>query len=234
MQDSRDWAGGTRPWRPMATYVLLATMLAVYIAQQVSLGYLHPFAWHGLTHQWPDFLFVINTDWMWRPWTLLSSTLAHDFVNPNHLIFNGMFLFFFGPAVERLLGWKRFVTLFLVAGAVAGVAQVHAVAFELTGHLMGYLPDGGALGASGGLMALFGLLIVLTPNQKVALFMIVPMPLWIAGIGYAALDVLGVVSPRFGGNIGHFAHLSGMAVGLLYGLVVKAAWKRRGVRLVYG
>ncbi len=239
----RPWLNDTSPWRPMATYVLLGSIAGIYLLQLLTLewtrtdafGLGQEFLWHGLPHYWPDFLFVINTDWMWRPWTLVTSTLAHSFADVNHLLFNGMFLFFFGPSVERLLGVKRYVALFLAAGALAGVTQVHAVAYAESGDPLAYLSRGGALGASGALMALFGILMILTPNQKVSLFFVLPVPLWAAGIGYAALDLLGVFTPRsiLGGNIGHFAHLSGMALGLAYGLWVKLDWKKRGLRLVY-
>lgn len=233
------WQVTARRWRPTATYALLGTMAAVYALELVTLslwehntwGMSDGFLWHGLANVWPDFLFVINTDWMWRPWTLVLSTLAHNFTDPNHLLFNGMFLFFFGPSVERLMGAKRFVLLFFAAGALSGVAQVHAVAYELTGHLNGYAPGTGALGASGALMALFGVLAAVVPTQKVALFFVLPVPLWAAAVGYAALDVFGVFDR--GSKIGHFAHLSGMALGLAYGLWLKADWHRRGLHLVY-
>ncbi|MES2153545.1 MAG: rhomboid family intramembrane serine protease [bacterium] len=241
MESRRPWLEPAKAWRPVATYTLLGTMAGVYVLQLLTVdaagsntwGLGRAFLWHGLPHHVPDFLFIINTDWMWRPWTLATSTLSHDFADANHLLFNGLFLFFFGPAVEHILGRLRYVVLFFVAGAASGVVQVHAVAFDASHDPLLFIPNGGALGASGALMALFGVLMVVTPMQKVSLFFVLPVPLWAAGIGYAALDLLGVVSPPAGGNIGHFAHLSGMAIGLGYGAWVKADWKRRGLRLVY-
>lgn len=211
-------------------------MAGVYVLQQVvQQAALHgplgqAFLWHGNVQFWPPFLFVINTDWMWRPWTLVTSTMSHSFGDIQHLVFNGLFLYFFGPAVERIVGARRFLLLFFAAGAVAGVAQVHTGAWMETGHPLAYGPFGGALGASGALMALFGVLMVLTPNQKVGLMMILPVPLWVAGILYAALDVLGVFAPS---QVGHFAHLSGMALGLGYGWVLRERMRKRGLRLVY-
>lgn len=169
-----------------------------------------------------EFLFVINTDWYLRPWTLVTSTLAHSPSGITHLLFNGIFLFFIGPTIERVLGVKRFVILFLVGGALAGVAQVH-----LSHALQG--SSYGALGASGAIMAVFGVMIILFPNEKILLWGIVPIPMWIAGIGYAALDIMGALGGSSG--IGNFAHLAGMALGLAYGMNLKQgmrgnAWVR--------
>ncbi|MEA3143491.1 MAG: hypothetical protein QOG31_815 [Thermoplasmata archaeon] len=211
-----------RPFRPVATYTLLGVMAGVYVLELLLANV--PVNYGGRQVSATAYGFIIATDWPLRPWTLLTSTLAHDPSNVTHIIFNGLFLFFFGPLVERIVGVRRFVLLFLVAGAVSGVAQVHLS--SLLGH------SGGALGASGALMALFGMVMVLLPKERILIYGIVPVPMWAAGIGYAALDVLGVLNPS--SPIGNIAHLSGMALGLLYGLYVKQDLRSRGLRLVRG
>ncbi len=206
-------AAVSRPWRPVGTYGLLGTIGAVFVLEFAVLNSAP--AWFGR-------LFVIDVDWPLRPWSLVTSTLSHG--GFEHILFNGLFLFFFGPTVERIVGTKRFVALFLVAGALSGVAQVHLEA-ALGGG------GGGALGASGALMMLFGLLMVLMPRQKILVYGVVPVPFWAAGIGYAALDVLGAFNP--GDGIGNFAHLSGMALGIGYGAWLRGDLRRRGLRLVH-
>ncbi|MEA3202371.1 MAG: hypothetical protein QOI63_37, partial [Thermoplasmata archaeon] len=168
--------------------------------------------------------FIIDTQWWLRPWTLVTSTLAHDPTNLWHLLLNGLFLFFLGPLVERILGPRRYVTLFLVAGALSGVAQVH-----LEQALGG---SGSALGASGAINAVFGVLVILLPKERIYFYGLVPVPMWVAGIIFAAVDALGVLNPA--SSVGNIAHLSGLALGLLYGAYVKQDLKSRGLRLVRG
>ncbi|MCA1811522.1 MAG: rhomboid family intramembrane serine protease [Halobacteriales archaeon] len=211
-----------RPARPVGTYALLGTIVGVWVLELLLLP--QPVSYAGGTTSATAYGFVINTDWPSRPWTLVTSTLAHDPRNISHLLFNGLFLFFFGPLVERIVGTRRYLVLFLVAGAVSGIAQVHLSA--ALGH------GGGALGASGALMALFGVVMVLLPKERIFIYGIVPVPMWIAGILYAALDVLGVLNPY--SPVGNIAHLSGMALGLGYGAYVKQDLKRRGLRLTRG
>lgn len=211
-----------RPVRPIGTYGLLGTIAGVWVLELLLLN--QPVSYGGGTVRATSYLFVIDVDWPFRPWTLVTSTLAHDPVNLTHLLFNGLFLFFFGPLVERIVGTKRYLLLFLVAGAVSGVAQVHLS--RALGH------GGGALGASGALMALFGVVMVLLPKERIFIYGIVPVPMWIAGILYAALDVLGVLNPY--SPVGNIAHLSGMALGLGYGIYTKQDMRRRGLRLMRG
>lgn len=205
-------------WRPQATYGLLAAMGAVYVLELAVLSRSEPLF---------EAVFVIGTDWPVRPWSLVTSTLSHGSV--QHLLMNGLFLYFLGPAVERIVGGGRrgavrFVLLFLAGGATSGVAQVHLEAAVSGG-------DAGALGASGALMMILGILVVLAPRQKVwLLFPPVPLPLWGIGLGYALLDVLGAFNPADG--VGNFAHLSGVALGLGYGWWLKGDLRRRGLRLV--
>jgi len=221
------------PFTPRATYTLLGVMGVVYVLQLLvanfakgSIQWPHnpapvPYSWH-------DFVFVIGTDWVYRPWTLVTSTLSHDPTNPFHIVFNGMFLFFFGPIVERLLGRVRFVAVFFVGGAISGLAQVHAESYFTWHTLWG---PSYALGASGALMTLMGLLVILTPHLRIMLYF-VPAPLWVAAILYAFLDVAGAIQPG-GEPIGHFAHLSGMVLGLVYGTYVKRSLGGRGLRINY-
>lgn len=202
-----------RDWQPMATYVFLGVMAAFFLAQNVVAGLRE-----GLHYA----IFVINTDFYLRPWTLVTSTFAHGGV--GHLLFNGIFLFFFGPHLERIWGRKVFIAWFLIAGAVAGVLQV-----TLSELVTGASPGG--LGASGALMMIMGALVIMMPKAQILIWGIIPAPFWAMAIGYAVFDVLGAL--QGGTGIGHFAHLSGMAIGALLGLRTKNRLAERGVRLSY-
>jgi membrane associated rhomboid family serine protease len=191
-------------WKPKGTWGLLIAILAVFIVQFVSLGI------PGLH----NYLFTIAPDWYLRPWSLITSTLAHG--DLRHIFFNGLILFFFGPIAERIVGTKRFIWMFMIAGAVSGIAQVT-------------LEPGAALGASGALMMTFGMLVILMPREKILIYGIIPVPFWVAGLGYAALDILGAFNTADG--IGNFAHLSGMALGLWLGWDLKQRRRQKQVHM---
>jgi len=71
-----------------------------------------------------------------------------------------------------------------------------------------------ALGASGAIMGVLGVTIMLFPDLKVLFLFFIPMSLRTAGILFAIVDVFGLF---YNTGIANMAHLVGLAVGLLYG-----------------
>jgi rhomboid family protein len=143
-----------------------------------------------------------------RPWSPLTAVFLHS-ANPLHIIFNLIFLYFFGIALEQRVGSRRLLGLFIVAGVLSSIAQV-----ALFGDV--------ALGASGALMGILGTLTVLSPTMQV-LFYFVPLPLWILTVLFVALDISGLFGAPSG--VANLAHLAGLAAGLAYGWRLR----RRGV-----
>jgi membrane associated rhomboid family serine protease len=165
-----------------------------------------------------DAAFVLEPANLAYVWTWVTSVFAHG--GFGHIAMNSIALYFFGPVVERYVGSRRFAALFVGAGVLAGLAQIGTSAV-VNGGLFGP----GVLGASGAIMAVLGLLTVLNPGLKVYLYFVIPMPLWALTFGFAAFSLVagfGVAgSGALGGNVAHFAHLSGLVVGLVYGSQVK-------------
>lgn len=147
-------------------------------------------------------LILVSSDILARPWILLTSMFLHAGI--NHLLFNMYALLIFGPLLEQKIGVKRFIFVYLLSGIVA--ALLSSFFYER------------ALGASGAIMGIIGALIILMPDLGLLLFFVVPVPLWIAGIIYAAIDFFGIFFPS---GIGNIAHLVGMGCGLLYGFYLK-------------
>lgn len=138
-----------------------------------------------------------------KPWTLLTGIFAHG--SFLHLFINGLVLFFIGSALERRIGQKKFIYLFLGAGLLSSAAQI-----IVTGP--GYV----VLGASGAIFGLLGALTVISPRMPILLFFFLPMELWMLTLGYGGLEAVLAITGG-GGAIGHMAHFSGLLVGLVYG-----------------
>jgi len=159
-------------------------------------------------------------------WTLITSMFMH--ANLTHLFVNMLSLFFIGSFIERLIGRKRLFWLYMISGIVAGLFFVIlAYQFgntELGAKIFGS-PEIYAVGASGAIFALGGLLAVLTPNLRVYVFFIIPMKMWTAMI--ALLFILWFASVGAGLPFGNTAHLGGLLVGLTYGIYLKNKYKRK-------
>ena len=159
-------------------------------------------------------------------WTLLTSMFMHG--NFTHLFVNMLSLFFIGNFVEKLIGRKRYFWIYMLSGLFAGLFFVFLAYFfgvSALGERVFGSPEIFAVGASGAIFALAGLLAVLTPNLKVYVFFIIPMKMWIAII--FLLLVLWGASVGAGLPIGNTAHLGGLLVGLGYAIYLKKKYKKK-------
>jgi len=147
-----------------------------------------------------------------RPWTLITHMFLHDRFGIFHILFNMMTLYFFGPYLEKLIGKKSFVIMYLVSGVVAAIGFI---LFE--GNI-----NVGLVGASGAVSGVLGAVAILNPNLKVYVYFI-PMKIKYMIVFYALISILFMMS--FMGTssslIAHAAHLSGIIIGLAFGLYYK-------------
>lgn len=150
-----------------------------------------------------------------RPWTLVTHIFLHS--GPIHLLFNMMFLFFFGPELERRIGGKRFLTVFFLSGIIA------AIGYSLWSVFVLQYPAP-AVGASGAIMGIFACLAILAPDIQVYIYFI-PMKITYALIFFALLDLLFIGS---GDTIARSAHLTGVVAGLVMGRQIKGSGRYAG------
>ena len=103
-------------------------------------------------------------------WTLLTSMFMH--AGFFHLFVNMISLFFIGKFLEMLLGKKRYLWLYLLSGIFAGLFfAFFSYFFGASGLGLKIFssPDTYAVGASGAIFAIAGVLALITPKNKVYL-----------------------------------------------------------------
>ena len=140
-----------------------------------------------------------------EPWMLLSSMFLHG--GFQHLFFNMFALGLFGFILESIIGSRRFITIYLVSGLIASIGA--AIFYPAS------------LGASGAIYGILGALAVLRPRMRVWVWMI-PMPMYMAAIMWAVLDLLGMFAPS---GVANAAHLFGLGTGVLAGLYLKGDFR---------
>ncbi len=151
-------------------------------------------------------------------WTLLTSMFMHG--GFFHLFANMLSLIFVGSLMERILGRKRYFWFYILSGVFASLVFV-ALSFYFTSDINSY-----AVGASGALFGLIGVLVFITPNLPVYLFFIpIPVKMKYAAPGLLILLWFISVAPiAFGGQqipIGNTAHFGGLLAGLAYGIYLR-------------
>jgi len=159
--------------------------------------------------------YILNGQYLW---TFVSSMFMH--AGFFHLFVNMLSLFFVGSLIEKILGRKKYFAFYLVAGIFASLL------FVLSGLFFPADLYSFAVGASGALFGLIGLLMFLTPNLKVYL-MFIPIPIKMKYAAPGMLVVLWLIS--LAGNIplGNFAHLGGLVVGIVYGIYLKRKYPKK-------
>ncbi|WP_254545712.1 rhomboid family intramembrane serine protease [Halomarina pelagica] len=136
------------------------------------------------------------------PWTLVTSVYTH--ASLWHLLGNTVGVLILGVGVERITTPKRFHAFFYATGVLSGLSEITVRAFLGTG-----VP---VLGASGGMLALFGYAMVANP---VTYRMIVGLDIdpKIETMGFLSLSGVIVVAGA-SPNVAIVAHFVGLLLGI--------------------
>jgi len=151
-----------------------------------------------------------------RIWTFITSMFMH--AGFFHLFANMISLFFLGSFIERIIGRKRFFYFYLLSGLFAGLLYIIIESF--------FQSNLGAVGASGAIFGIAGLMVVLTPNLPLYI-MFIPIPIKAKYAVPGLLIVLWLISITAGIPIGNTAHLGGLLTGLIYGIYLRNKYRRK-------
>ena len=160
------------------------------------------------------------TEWFWldvfdvshgQVWRLLTYSFLHSPDSVMHILFNMLFLWWFGSDVEDLYGPREFLLFYLSSCLVGGVL--------FYGSSLAWMPDDlPCLGASGGVLAVLVLCAIHYPTRSILLFFILPVPLWLFVVFFLAVDAYTFMS-RLESSTAVAAHLGGaLFAGLYYRL----------------
>ena len=207
--------------RGMVCRWLIGINIAVFVLQLVAqnaaqshevvldgLGRVHAQPGQGVVTDW----LILDVDAVLhgQVWRLLTYAFLHD-TNPHayflHLIFNMLFLWWFGSDVEQLYGRKEFLAIYLISAFLGGVA------YELWG--LTQIHPGPCLGASGAVTTMLVLCALHYPRRVILLFAMLPMPIWLFAIFNVLRDMVGFLG--FGRtDVAFCVHLAGAGFAVAY------------------
>jgi len=178
-------------------------------------------------------LLTFNRDWLdrdsianagaflmadFKPWTLITYQFIHDPGGIGHILFNMVFLWVFGNAVESRLGRAGYAAFYLTAGCVAAL---------LHGLLNPHSP---VIGASGSIAGVTGAFLCLFPRSRVRVIyfffligVIVIPAAWMILL-YFVIDLVNQFLEFLGrsGGVAYAAHLGGSLFGFTSCLLLLA------------
>jgi len=181
-----------------ATLIIIAVNVFVYL----------------LTNMFPNLVYVLGLNpvlfWgaqmYWQPFTYM---FVHG--GFTHIFFNMLGLVFFGIAVERAMGSKEFLLMYLLCGFLSGLISLAVYTEAGLIHTL-------LIGASGAIYSMLLAYAVIFPRSQIYIWGILPVPAPLLIVLYAVIE-LGSEFFGFQGGVAHLTHLSGFAVAWLYFIV---------------
>ena len=141
-----------------------------------------------------------------QPWSLLSYMFLH--ADPLHLLFNMLWLYWFGQLFLSFFSARHFRGLYLLGGICGGL--FYMLALNVFPYFTPYIYISTLLGASASVLAIVVATAVREPEYRVNFMFIGTVRLKYVALFMVVTDLLFVTSGNGGG---HIAHLGGALAG---------------------
>jgi membrane associated rhomboid family serine protease len=149
-----------------------------------------------------------------KPWTLITYMFTHKDI--WHILFNMLWLYWFGIIFLEYLDQRKLVSVYLLGGLSGAV--VYILSFNIFPAFKGVLDESVAMGASASVMAIVIAIAVYVPDYTVQLFLFGRIKIKYMALAIFVLTSVMDFSVNSGGKL---AHIGGALFGLLYALNIK-------------
>lgn len=149
-----------------------------------------------------------------RPWTLVTYMFLHKDI--WHILFNMLWLYWFGRIFLEYLDQKKLVAVYLLGG-ISG-AIVYVLSFNIFPVFDDQIASSVAIGASASVMAIVIAIAAYVPNYTVNLFLFGRIRIIYLALAIFVLTSIMDFSVNSGGKL---AHIGGAIFGYLYILNMK-------------
>ena len=144
-----------------------------------------------------------------QPWSIVTYFFTHfDFF---HVLFNMLFLFWFGRIIQEFLNSKRVISLYVLGGLAGGL--LYMLIYNFIPFYADRIAGSTMLGASAGVFAIVVGAAVFMPNYTFFLLFIGPVKIKYIALFYVFMSFIQSTGANAGGEI---AHLGGAFMGWLY------------------
>ncbi|MCS4434003.1 rhomboid family intramembrane serine protease [Aquiflexum gelatinilyticum] len=144
-----------------------------------------------------------------QPWSVLTYMFFHEGI--FHILFNMLFLYWFGLLLTEYLGSKKLANIYILGGLAGGV--LYLVMYNISPYFAESLASARMLGASAGVYAVVVAAATLAPNTTFFLLLLGPVKIKYIAIFYVLIAFVNSTGNNAGGEL---AHLGGAALGFLY------------------
>lgn len=144
-----------------------------------------------------------------QPWTLVTYFFTHEKI--LHILFNMLFLYWFGRIIQEFLGQKKVIALYVLGGLSGGL--FYMLMYNLIPYYHDRIDGALMLGASAGVYAIVVGAATFMPNYTLFLFLFGPVKIKYIALFSLVLSFKQITGSNAGGEL---AHLGGAAMGFFY------------------
>ncbi len=146
---------------------------------------------------------------IFQPWSLVTYFFLH--MNFMHILWNMLFLYWFGKIIHENIGNNAVISLYIIGGIIGGLSYM--ALFNIIPYYDNRVSESLMLGASAGVFSVVVGSATLLPNYTFYLLFLGPVRIKYIALFYVLLSFFDVTGSNAGGEI---AHLGGALMGYLY------------------
>lgn len=146
---------------------------------------------------------------IFQPWSIITYFFLH--MNFMHILWNMLFLYWFGKIIHDNIGNNAVISLYIIGGIIGGL--LYMALFNIIPFYDNRVSESLMLGASAGVFSVVVGSATLLPNFTFYLLFLGPVRIKYIALFYVLLSFFDVTGSNAGGEI---AHLGGALMGYLY------------------
>ncbi|HLL97372.1 MAG TPA: rhomboid family intramembrane serine protease [Spirosoma sp.] len=147
---------------------------------------------------------------LYKPWTLITYFFTHEDI--FHILYNMLFLYWFGKLIDEYLGNRRLVGLYVMGGIAGGL--LFLLMYNTVPYFQGLSDTGKMLGASAAAFSVAVGAATLLPNYTFHLLFFGPVRIKYIVFFFITFSVAKAVG---GSNVGgELSHVGGALMGFFY------------------
>lgn len=146
---------------------------------------------------------------IFQPWSIITYFFLH--LNFMHILWNMLFLYWFGKIIKDNIGNNALISLYVLGGIIGGL--LFMAIYNIIPYYVERVPESLMLGASAGVFSIVVGSATLLPNYSFYLLLIGPVRIKYIALFYVLLSFFDVAGSNAGGEI---AHMGGAIIGYIY------------------
>ena len=152
-----------------------------------------------------------------QPWSIFTYFFLHEGL--FHILFNLLFLYYFGLLIHQYLGSRKLTNLYILGGVFG--AGFYVLMYNIAPYFSGAVDTSFMLGASAGVFAVVVGAATLAPQTTFVLLLFGPVKIVYIAAFYVILSFANSIGENAGGEI---AHLGGAMLGFGYIFLLRKGW----------